>query len=100
MVEVDFKKQKIGEILVGKKLITESQLDESLGIQEETGEKLGEILIRKGFINDEILVELISFQRGFDIRCRRGTWGFHRPFSRPQISRLGRISLPGSGYCL
>ena len=66
MVELDFKRQKIGEILVNKKLITETQLEESLEIQKETGEKLGEILIRKGFISDEILVELISFQRGFD----------------------------------
>jgi type IV pilus assembly protein PilB len=66
MVELDFKKQKIGEILVNKKLITETQLNESLEIQKETGEKLGEILIRKGFISDGTLVELISFQRGFD----------------------------------
>ncbi len=66
MVELDFKRQKIGEILVNKKLITEDQLKESLGIQNETGEKLGEILIRKGFINDETLIDLISFQRGFD----------------------------------
>jgi type IV pilus assembly protein PilB len=66
MVELDFKKQKIGEILVNKKLITETQLGESLEIQKETGEKLGEILIRKGFISDDTLVELVSFQRGFD----------------------------------
>ncbi|MCK5567187.1 MAG: Flp pilus assembly complex ATPase component TadA, partial [Actinomycetia bacterium] len=66
MVELDFKRQKIGEILVNKKLITEDQLKETLGIQNETGEKLGEILIRKGFINDETLIDLISFQRGFD----------------------------------
>ena len=66
MVELDFKRQKIGEILVNKKLITEAQLVESLEIQKETGEKVGEILIRKGFISDETLVELVSFQRGFD----------------------------------
>ncbi|MCJ7665555.1 MAG: GspE/PulE family protein [Actinobacteria bacterium] len=66
MVELDFEKQKIGEILLNKKLITEAQLEESLEIQKETGEKLGEILIRKSFISDEVLVELISFQRGFD----------------------------------
>ena len=41
MVELDYKKQKIGEILVNKKLITETQLEESLEIQKETGEKLG-----------------------------------------------------------
>ncbi len=66
MVELDFKKQKIGEILINKELITETQLDESLGIQKKTGEKLGEILIRRGYISDRTLIELVSFQRGFD----------------------------------
>ncbi|MBN2073128.1 MAG: Flp pilus assembly complex ATPase component TadA [Actinobacteria bacterium] len=66
MVEIDFKKQRIGEILLNKKLITEIQLMEALEIQKETGEKIGDVLIRKGYISDSTLVELISFQRGYD----------------------------------
>ena len=66
MDKIDFKNQKIGEILLDKKLITQAQLVDSLEIQKKTGEKLGEILIKKGFLDDTALVELISYQRGFD----------------------------------
>jgi len=66
MVDVDYKKEKIGQILLNRDIITKEQLDEALETQRNTGEKLGEILIKKGFISDETLIELISFQRGFE----------------------------------
>ncbi len=66
MVELDFKKEKIGQILLSKNVITKEQLGEALEIQKNTGEKLGEILIKKGYISDDILTELVSFQRGFE----------------------------------
>jgi type IV pilus assembly protein PilB len=66
MVDMDLRTQRIGDILVNKKLITRKQLDETLIMQKETGKKLGEILVSKGFINEQTLVELISFQRGYD----------------------------------
>lgn len=66
MVNVDYKKEKIGQILLSRNIITKEQLEEALNIQKNTGEKLGEILIKKGYISDETLLELISFQRGFE----------------------------------
>jgi len=66
MVDIDYKKEKIGQILLSRDIITKEQLEEALDTQRNTGEKLGEILIKKGFISDETLVELISFQRGFE----------------------------------
>ena len=66
MVDLDFKKEKIGQILLNRNIITKEQLEEALDIQKNTGEKLGEILIKKGHISDETLMELISFQRGFE----------------------------------
>ncbi|MFZ3386137.1 MAG: GspE/PulE family protein [Candidatus Hydromicrobium sp.] len=66
MVDIDYKKEKIGQILLSRDIITKEQLEEALDAQRDTGEKLGEILIKKGFISDETLVELISFQRGFE----------------------------------
>jgi type IV pilus assembly protein PilB len=66
MVDIDYKKEKIGQILLSRDIITKEQLEEALDAQRNTGEKLGEILIKKGFISDETLVELISFQRGFE----------------------------------
>jgi len=66
MVDIDYKKEKIGKILLDRNIITKEQLDEALNVQKETGEKLGEILIKKGHVSDETLVELVSFQRGYD----------------------------------
>lgn len=66
MVDIDYKKDKIGQILLSRDIITKEQLEEALETQRNTGEKLGEILIKKGFISDETLIELISFQRGFE----------------------------------
>ncbi|MFA5014828.1 MAG: ATPase, T2SS/T4P/T4SS family [Actinomycetota bacterium] len=66
MVELDSKKEKLGQILLSKNIITKEQLEEALDIQKKTGEKLGEILIKKGYISDDTLMELVSFQRGFE----------------------------------
>ncbi len=66
MVDIDYRKEKIGKILLDRNIITKEQLDEALSVQKETGEKLGEILIKKGHVSDETLVELVSFQRGYD----------------------------------
>ncbi|MEA2016062.1 MAG: GspE/PulE family protein, partial [Actinomycetota bacterium] len=54
-------------ILLNRNIISKQQLDEALNIQKGTGEKLGEILIKKGYISDETLMELVSFQRGFEV---------------------------------
>jgi type IV pilus assembly protein PilB len=67
MVDVDYKKEKIGQILLNRNIISTTQLEEALNVQKNTGEKLGEILIKKGYISDETLMELVSFQRGFEV---------------------------------
>ncbi len=67
MVDIDYKKEKIGQILINRNIISKEQLEEALNIQKDTGEKLGEILIKKGYISDETLMELVSFQRGFEV---------------------------------
>jgi len=67
MVDIDYKKEKIGQILLNRNIISSEQLEEALNVQKNTGEKLGEILIKKGYISDETLMELVSFQRGFEV---------------------------------
>lgn len=66
MVELDSKKEKLGQILLNKDIITKEQLEEALNIQKNTGEKLGEILLKKGYISDDTLTELVSLQGGFE----------------------------------
>jgi len=60
MVNSNFKRARIGEILLDKNVITKEQLEEALEIQKRTGEKLGRILIDKGYVSESIFTELLS----------------------------------------
>lgn len=53
-------RKKIGDLLVDKGLITESQLEEALKEQSISGIRVGEILIEKKLITEEDLIETIS----------------------------------------
>jgi hypothetical protein len=52
---------KLGELLIQDKLITEEQLSQALGKQEQSpGKKLGEVLMELGFISSEQLVKVVE----------------------------------------
>ncbi len=59
-------RERLGEILLKKDLITQDQLNKALNLQRSSGDKLGKILIDQNYINPEELVEVLSYQRGFD----------------------------------
>jgi len=59
-------KQRLGQILLKKNLITQEQLQNALKIQEKTGERLGKIMIDKNYITPDELVEVLSYQKGFE----------------------------------
>ncbi|MCG9479275.1 MAG: GspE/PulE family protein [Actinomycetia bacterium] len=59
-------RERLGQILLRKNLITQEQLQNALKSQEKSGEKLGKIMIDKGYITAEELVEVLSFQKGFE----------------------------------
>lgn len=50
--------RKIGDILLDRGLITKSQLDQALKLQEEQKKLIGEILLEKGFITEETLTQV------------------------------------------
>ncbi|HPW65106.1 MAG TPA: ATPase, T2SS/T4P/T4SS family, partial [Candidatus Omnitrophota bacterium] len=54
----------LGEILIGKKMITVQQLSQALVEQKETREPLGQVLIRFGFITEANLRVALSEQLG------------------------------------
>ena len=56
--------QKVGDILVYEKIITEDQLQKALSEQKESKEKLGQILINQSIINEAQLVKAYSQQMG------------------------------------
>ena len=53
-------KKRIGEYLVQLKLISETDLEEALNEQLQTGEKLGRILVNRGLINPKSVDELVE----------------------------------------
>ena len=56
--------EKLGRLLVGKKIISEQQLQEALKEQKGSGERLGSILIRLGFLKEDTLLSFLSSQYG------------------------------------
>ncbi len=50
--------RKIGDILLDRGLITKSQLDQALKLQEEQKKLIGEILLEKGFVTEETLTQV------------------------------------------
>ena len=65
-------KKRIGDLLVEKKVITESQLDKALEVQRKEGGLLGEVLIRQGLIKYDALLELLSNQLNVPIMDIKG----------------------------
>ena len=58
--------KKIGEMLVEQGLLLESQLEEVLREQKQTGEKIGEILVRKGWLSRDERERCLTMQSGVD----------------------------------
>ena len=60
------KKMLLGEILVKKELISKTQLEEGLRLQNRTGELLGSVLIKRGYLNEEDIAR--STADAFDLQ--------------------------------
>lgn len=57
--------EQLGELLVKRGIITQSQLDKGLGIQHEKGGLIGEILVGLGFAKEEDIAQSLTAQYGF-----------------------------------
>ena len=55
-------RERIGQLLIEKKLITNDQLVEALKIQKERKERLGELLVNLGYISKDSLLEVLSIE--------------------------------------
>ena len=56
------KKLKLGDLLLEHKVITHSQLEKALHIQQSSGKKLGDVLIELGYITETELLLFLSKQ--------------------------------------
>jgi type IV pilus assembly protein PilB len=54
----------LGDTLLNAGLVTKQQLDESLAIQNKTGEKLGRVLVSLGYLSDADLVRTLCADAG------------------------------------
>ncbi len=55
-------RERIGQLLIEKKLITKDQLTEALKLQKEKKERLGELLVNLGYISKDSLLECLSIE--------------------------------------
>ena len=62
MAEVLRQKIRLGDLLVEKQLINESQLDQALAEQRRSGKKLGRTLVDMGFVSEKAILDVLSAQ--------------------------------------
>lgn len=60
------KKLRLGDLLVGQKVITEEQLEMALAAQRGTERKLGEVMVDEGFTTEEAIAGALSSQMGIE----------------------------------
>jgi type IV pilus assembly protein PilB len=56
--------QRLGDLLVREKVITQEQLDTALKSQKNDGGRLGSVLVKLGFLSDEDVTNFLSRQYG------------------------------------
>ncbi len=56
--------QRLGDLLVKEKVITEDQLKAALADQKKNGSRLGSVLVKLGFVSDEDVTNFLSRQYG------------------------------------
>ncbi len=55
-------RQRLGDVLVQQRLISQEQLQQNLALQRQTGKKLGRLLIESGVITEELLADGLARQ--------------------------------------
>src|SRR5512132_1743995 len=62
----------LGELLVGKGLVTKDELELALAEQAESGRLLGAILVERGFVSGPALAIALAEQYGVELHTERG----------------------------
>ncbi len=56
--------QRIGDLLVKEKVITQEQLDQALKTQKESGSRLGSAMVKLGFVSEDDVTNILSRHYG------------------------------------
>jgi type IV pilus assembly protein PilB len=59
-----FRRQRIGDILTAKGIVTQEQIDELLARADGHEKRLGELLVAEGLVSEETLAQAMAEQRG------------------------------------
>ena len=66
---------RLGDILLAKGIITSSQIEEALKLQEATGKKLGQVIVDRGWVSEQEILKALSEQLAVPyIRLRTGLY--------------------------
>jgi type IV pilus assembly protein PilB len=57
--------QPLGELLLDRGIINQSQMDQGLDLQREKGGLIGEILVELGFVKEDDIAQALTAQYGF-----------------------------------
>ena|SRR3989338_5940444 len=57
--------KQLGDLLVERKVITQSQLDTAIKVQKDKGGLLGQVLVMLGYVKEEEIAQAITLQYGF-----------------------------------
>lgn len=63
---MEFKRERLGEVLVRSGVLTDEQLSEALAFQAVEGGKLGEVLVRLDIADAETIARSLAEQKGLD----------------------------------
>jgi type IV pilus assembly protein PilB len=63
---IEYKRERLGELLLRSGLIDEEQLEDALEIQRRGGGKLGEVLVRQLVASEEQIAATLAEQKGID----------------------------------
>lgn len=79
-------KDKLGEILLSEKIITEEELQKALEIQKKEGTKLGEVLVNIGLISEKDIV--IALAKQLSIPYASYAKGLLKPAAGQDLAKL------------
>jgi signal transduction histidine kinase len=65
------KKQRFGQLLIGKKMVNEHQIEEALEIQKVNGKALGNVLIDLGHTTSDLIMSVLNITRKTEQKLAR-----------------------------
>ncbi|MBT3413509.1 MAG: hypothetical protein HN424_05615, partial [Candidatus Jacksonbacteria bacterium] len=65
------KRQMFGQLLMGKKMVNERQIEEALEIQKANGKALGDVLIDLGHTTSDLIMSVLNITRKTEQKLAR-----------------------------